>query len=78
MANNIQALELDLAQVNWPFCLLEFKNAIKDMSRGQLLTVKVSDPNVLSNMVQVLSSSPDRVLHTGELGTFYVLTVQKG
>ena len=78
MANKIQDLELDLAQVSWPLCLLEFKNVIKDMSQGQLLTVKVSDPNVLSNMVQVLSSSPDRVLHTGELGTLHVLTVQKG
>lgn len=70
--------ELDLAQVNWPFCLLELKSALGGLSKGQILRVRVSDPVVLSTMEQVLHSSPDKVIEKQATDTLYALTVQKG
>ena len=70
--------ELDLAQTNWPFCLLELKSALGGLDKGQILRVRVSDPVVLSTMVQVLHASPDKVLEMKETGPLYALTVQKG
>ncbi len=78
METNVASREIDLAQVNWPFCLLELKSTLDSMDSGQLLEVTVSDPIVMSTMEQVLYSSPDRVLSTGEKGPLYVLTVLKG
>jgi TusA-related sulfurtransferase len=70
--------ELDLVLVNWPFCLMELKSALKGLNPGQLLEVKVSDPVVLATMKQVLDSSSDQVISSREEGPCYVLTVQKG
>lgn len=69
---------IDLAQVNWPFCLLELKSFLKRLGPGQVLEVTVSDPAVLDTMKQVLDSSPDQVIGSARRGPLYVLTVLKG
>lgn len=78
MGADMEPRVIDLAQVNWPFCLLELKSALEGMSQGEVLEVTVSDPVVLSTMVKVLHSSPDRVMGTSEKGPLFVLTVEKG
>ena len=73
-----QPREIDLAQVAWPFCLLELKCALEEMRPGQLLQVRVSDPSVYASMRQILATSPDRVLKAWEQGSDYLLTIAKG
>ncbi|KMY66599.1 hypothetical protein AAU61_15840 [Desulfocarbo indianensis] len=70
--------EMDLAQVGWPFCLLEVKCALNAMAAGQVLRVRVSDPHVLGEMSRLLAASPDRVLETSDQGSHFLLTIKKG
>jgi TusA-related sulfurtransferase len=78
MATLSKSRETDLAQLSWPFYLLELKNLLKPMEPGQVLKAKIADSVALANIQQVMRASPDRVVEAKSQGAGYVLTIVKG
>lgn len=78
MATAPSPIETDLAQLTWPFYLLELKSILKPMEPGQLLKAKVADSVALAHIQQIMEASLDRVLETQAQGAGYVLTIVKG
>lgn len=72
------SIETDLAQLTWPFYLLELKNVLGPMQPGQVLKARIADDASLSNIQQVMKASPDKVTEVRQTSAGYVLTIVKG
>lgn len=70
--------ETDLAQLTWPFYLLELKSVLKPMQPGQVLRAHIADEASLANIRQLMKASKDRVTEVRETDPGYVLTIVKG
>lgn len=70
--------ETDLAQLTWPFYLLELKNLLGPMQPGQVLRARVADAASLANIQRLMSASTDKVTEVRPIGPGYVLTIVKG
>lgn len=72
------AIETDLAQLTWPFYLLELKKLLGPMQPGQVLRALVADASSLANVQQLMSASQDKVTEVQQTGPGYLLTIVKG
>lgn len=70
--------QIDLAEVAWPFCLLQLKNALLGLKPGDLLETRVSDSMIFTTIQRILLHSQDRVIKAEGSGPFYQLTILKG
>ncbi len=70
--------ETDLAQLTWPFYLLELKSVLEPMAPGQVLKARITDDAYLANIQQLMKASKDRVTEIQATGPGYVLTIIKG
>jgi TusA-related sulfurtransferase len=70
--------ETDLAQLTWPFYLLELKNLLRPMQPGQVLKARVADAASLANIQRLMSASQDKVTEVRQIGPGYVMTIVKG
>jgi TusA-related sulfurtransferase len=70
--------ETDLAQLTWPFYLLELKSVLEHMEPGHVLQARVADAASLANIQLVMNASQDKVTEVQRTGLGYVLTIVKG
>jgi TusA-related sulfurtransferase len=71
-------IETDLAQLTWPFYLLELKSVLKPMEPGQVLEARIADAVSLANIQLLMKASKDQVTGVRQSGPGYVLTIVKG
>jgi TusA-related sulfurtransferase len=69
--------QLDLTGVVLPFCLLDFKNALTRLRDGQLLEVRLRDPDVAADLVRLIDRSGDRLVEQGRIGDRLRMLVER-
>ena len=67
--------ELDLRGVMLPVCLLQCKNALKEMDSRQGLDILVSDPHVVEDLVRIITRSAGLAVRPRREGGHYRLCI---
>jgi TusA-related sulfurtransferase len=52
-------MEIDLRDIVWPVCVIQCNEALARLEAGEDLTITVSDPDVVHNIVLLIKSRPD-------------------
>lgn len=52
-------MEIDLTDIVWPVCVIQCNEALTRLEPGDDLTITVSDPDVVHNIVLLIKSRPD-------------------
>lgn len=68
---------LNLIGVVSPFCLLEFKAALSRMRPYQVLEVLIQDPEVMEDLIRLVSRSPDRIVCKELFGEAFRLRIER-
>ncbi len=69
---------LDLLGVISPVCLLKCKNALNELSSGEVLEVLVEDPEVVESLSVILKQSQDQVEGFLREGDHFRISIRKG
>ena len=72
-----QIHKLNLMGVVLPFCLLEFKNTLASLKKGQVLEILLQDPEVLEDILRLIERSQDRLLEQKSIGRHYCVRVER-
>ena len=52
-------MEINLRDIVWPVCVIQCNEALTRLEPGADLTIIVSDPDVVDNIVLLIKSQPD-------------------
>jgi len=52
-------MEINLTDIVWPVCVIQCSEALARLEPGENLTITVSDPDVVLNIVLLIKSRPD-------------------
>ena len=52
-------MEINLRDIVWPVCVIQCNEALTRFEPGEDLTITVSDPDVVDNIVLLIRSRPD-------------------
>lgn len=52
-------MEIDLTDIVWPVCVIQCNEALTRLEPGDDLTITVTDPDVVHNIVLLIKSRPD-------------------
>lgn len=52
-------MEINLRDIVWPVCVIQCSEALAQLEPGDDLTITVSDPDVVHNIVLLINSRPD-------------------
>ena len=69
--------ELDLVGISWPVCLLKFKCALNELGAWDMLDVTARDPDVVENIIMIVTRSGSRLINQHLEGDTYRLTIEK-
>lgn len=70
--------ELDARGLNCPLPILRTKKALKDLSTGDILKVRATDPGSVKDFEAYASQSGDELLEHSEEGGEYTFFLKKG
>lgn len=70
--------ELDARGLNCPLPILRTKKALKDLSAGDILKVRATDPGSVKDFEAYASQSGDELLEHSEEGGEYTFFLKKG
>ena len=69
--------ELDLAGIEWPICLLQFKNAFDALCSCEVLEILSHDPDVVKNILMIAYHSEGKLIQQQKEGDLYRVFIQK-
>jgi TusA-related sulfurtransferase len=52
-------MEINLRDIVWPVCVIQCNEALSRIEPGADLTITVSDPDVVDNIVLLIKNQPD-------------------
>ena len=61
------SMRLDLTEIKWPVCLLEFNRALEETAAGDTLEVVVEDRDVLMSVSMIVHNSPSKIIAVDEV-----------
>ena len=61
------SIRLDLTEIEWPICLLEFNKALEETKAGDTLEVVVDDRDVLMSVSMIVHNSPSQIIAVSEV-----------
>ncbi len=70
--------ELDARGLNCPLPILRTKKVLKDLSTGDILKVRATDPGSVKDFEAYASQSGDELLEHSEEGGEYTFLLKKG
>jgi TusA-related sulfurtransferase len=70
--------QLDLQEIAWPVCLLQFKQNLLSLEAGNMLEVLVQDPEVADQIAMIVDRSVDRLIARQKDGDRVRLWIVKG
>jgi TusA-related sulfurtransferase len=70
--------ELNLIGVATPICLLKCKRVLAGMNAGEMLEILLQDPDVVEELVKIVTRSADKVIQSAPEGDHYRIRLIKG
>jgi TusA-related sulfurtransferase len=70
-------IALDLAEIAWPGCLLQFKNTFDGLSPREVLEVLSNDPDVIKNILMIANRSKGKLIQQQQEGDLHRVFIRK-
>jgi TusA-related sulfurtransferase len=70
-------MEINLRDIVWPVCVIQCSEALARLEPGDDLTITVSDPDVVHNIVLLINSRPDLRFDQSRTADSYRLDVHR-
>ena len=70
-------MEINLRDIVWPVCVIQCNEALTRIEPGEDLTITVSDPDVVDNIVLLIRSRPDLQFDQCRESESYQISVHK-
>jgi TusA-related sulfurtransferase len=70
-------MEIDLRDIVWPVCVIQCNEALTRLETGEDLTITVSDPDVVHNIVLLIKSRPDLEFNQHQKSDRYQIGVHR-
>lgn len=67
-------MEINLSDMVWPVCVLRCNDTIARLQPGETLSIIVSDPDMVNNILLLIKSKPDLEYNsTPESGSYRIM-----
>ena len=70
-------LSLDLVEIAWPACLLQFKHTFDALCSSEVLEVLSHDPDVVKNILMIAYRSKGELIQQKQEGDLYRIFIRK-
>jgi len=70
-------MEINLSYMIWPVCLLRCNETLSRLQPGETLSVIVSDPDMVNNILLLIKSQPDLQYNKSRESGSYRITVNR-
>jgi TusA-related sulfurtransferase len=70
-------MEIDLTDIAWPVSVIRCSEALARLEHGENLTIAVSDPDVVLNIVLLIKSRPDLQFDQHQKSDTYQISMRR-
>lgn len=71
-------IKLDLVGVVSPLCLMKCKSCLQSMTSGEIVEVRIEDPDVVDELVVIIGRSKDLIIDRKREKDCHRIRIRKG